>query len=324
MEILYKTDLGRAYWGDSLELMKSLCPESVDLVMTSPPFALRKKKSYGNVSASEYGDWFQPFADAIWRVLKPTGSFVIDIGGSWNRGEPTRSLYHYDLLLRLCTPRGRFRLAQEFFWFNPAKMPSPAQWVTIKRVRVKDAVNTLWWLSKTNSPKADNTRILKPYTRAMEDLLARGYNAGQRPSGHVVSQKWSRRHVGAIPPNLITAANTRSTDDYLRGCRKHGLPVHPARFVPEIPKLFVAFLTEPGDLVLDPFAGSNVVGQVAEKLGRKWLSADVSKPFVVGSAFRFGADGEEIAIAHVLAERWRDEVSAPSGGALQGRKVSAS
>src|SRR2546425_3652004 len=226
---VYRTKLGKAYCCDCLEVLQTIPPNSVDLVITSPPFALRRKKSYGNVSADKYCEWFWTYAEAIAQVLKPRGSFVLDIGGSWNKGEPTRTLYHFELLLRLCTPKGPFKLAQEFYWYNPAKMPAPAQWVTVERVRVKDAINPIWWLSKSSRPKASNRRILKPYTKSMENLLAKGYNAGARPSGHVVSTNWGKRQNGAIPPNLIIASNTQSTDRYISACKEHELEEHPAR-----------------------------------------------------------------------------------------------
>jgi site-specific DNA-methyltransferase (cytosine-N4-specific) len=128
----------------------------------------------------------------------------------------------------------------------------------------------------------------------MKSLLAKGYNDGPRPSGHVVSNKWGKKQQGAIPSNIIIAANTRSNDVYLRACKKHGLQVHPARFVDTTPEFFIKFLTKPGDLVLDPFAGSNVVGQVAERLGRKWISIEIKEEYVIGSAFRFDGLGESV------------------------------
>lgn len=291
---LYKTEFGEAYCNDSLELLSKLSPNSIDLVMTSPPFALRRKKSYGNVSAEEYADWFKPFALAIKRILKPRGSFVLDIGGSWNKGVPTRSLYHFELLLKLCKPHGPFHLAQEFYWYNPAKLPSPAQWVNIERIRVKDAVNPIWWLSKSIRPKATNRRVLSPYKKSMERLIEKGYNEGPRPSGHIVSKKWSKRNQGAIPPNIIIAANTRSNDSYLEGCRLNNIEIHPARFVRELPEFFIKFLTTRSNTVLDPFAGSNVVGEIAEQLGRKWVSIEINKEYVVGSSFRFPILGNTI------------------------------
>jgi site-specific DNA-methyltransferase (cytosine-N4-specific) len=286
-EPVYTTDCGRAYCADSRDFLAALPDMSVNLVITSPPFALRRKKSYGNVSAAEYVDWFWPFAEQIRRVLKRDGSFVLDIGGSWNKGEPTRSLYHFDLLLRLCGEKGLFKLAQEFYWYNPAKMPAPAEWVTVRRVRVKDAVQPIWWLSKTARPKANNRWVLTPYKDSMKELLATGYNAGPRPSGHVVSRQWGRDNGGAIPPNVIEASNTRSHDSYITACRERGLEIHPARFSERVPEFFIKFLTRPGNLVVDPFAGSNMVGQVAERLGRRWIAVEIQKAYVFGSSFRF-------------------------------------
>ncbi len=280
----YRTQLGEAYVADSLEFLRTLPSESVDLVMTSPPFALKRKKEYGNKDASEYVDWFMPFAYEIHRLLKSTGSFVVDIGGTWNKRVPTRSLYHYELLIRLAE---RFHLAQEFFWYNPAKLPGPAEWVTVQRIRVTDAVNTVWWLSKTEWPKASNRRVLRPYSQAMRSLLQNGYKAKMRPSGHDISTKFRRDLGGAIPHNLIQIANTESNSQYLRACKAKGLKPHPARFPQALPSFFIEFLTEAGDLVLDPFAGSNVTGRAAEELGRRWVSIDLDASYVKASKFRF-------------------------------------
>ncbi len=217
---LYETQRGRAIVGDSLEVMRALPDESVDLVMTSPPFALKRKKEYGNKEAHEYVAWFEPFAIEIHRLLKPTGSFVVDIGGTWNVGTPTRSLYQYELLIRLCE---RFKFAQEFFWHNPAKLPSPAEWVTVRRIRVTDAVNTVWWLSKSEWPNADNRRVLRPYSESMKNLISKGYKAKLRPSGHDISANFQKDHGGSIPHNLLQIANTDSNGLYLRTCKAQGL-----------------------------------------------------------------------------------------------------
>ena len=289
----YCTNRGAAYCADSLKILSSIPTGSVNLVLTSPPFALRRKKSYGNVSADEYVNWFLPFAKEIYRILKPDGSFVLDIGGSWNKGEPTRSLYHFDLLLELCGHGGPFKLAQEFYWYNRAKMPAPAQWVTIERVRVKDAVQPIWWLSKTIRPKASNKWVLKPYSKSMKILLKKGYNSGARPSGHIVSKKWQKDHGGAIPSNVIEVSNTKSSDAYIEACREYGLEVHPARFTEKVPEFFINFLTRPRNIVIDPFAGSNVVGHIAEKLKRRWISIEINETYVAGSAFRFEGIGKK-------------------------------
>lgn len=286
----YSTDLGDAYLGDSINLLNQLPEKSVSLVVTSPPFALRKKKNYGNPDAEKYVEWFRPFAKEVYRVLKEDGSFVVEIGGAWMPGHPTRSIYHYELLIDLVRNLS-YHLAQEFFWYNPAKMPGPAQWVTIERIRSTDSVNTIWWLSKTERPKADNRRVLKPYSASMKRMLARGYNSGRRPSGHVVSKKWQKDQGGAIHKNLLEISNTASSDIYQSSCRELGIPLHPARFPWNLPKFFIEFLTEDSsDIVLDIFAGSNVTGSVAENLNRTWLAFEMRQDFLEGSKFRFGLE----------------------------------
>ncbi len=282
----YKTRYGAAYLGDALEYLRQLEEESVDLIITSPPFALKRRKEYGNVEPEEYIPWFINFAVEFKRVLKDTGSLVIDIGGTWVRGQPTRSLYHFELLIALCKTVG-FHLAQEFYWYNPSKLPSPAEWVTVRRIRVKDAVDPIWWLSKTPGPKASNRKVLKPYSESMLKLLEEGYKAKSRPSGHDISDKFSKNNQGAIPPNLLSIPNTDSNSAYLRECRRRDIKPHPARYPHGIPEFFINFLTDPGDLVLDPFAGSNVTGEVAERLRRQWLAFELVKEYLEGSKLRF-------------------------------------
>jgi site-specific DNA-methyltransferase (cytosine-N4-specific) len=251
---------------------------------------LVRKKTYGNVDAHEYVEWFRPFGVEIRRILKPSGSFVIDIGGAWIPGQPTRSLYHYELLLMLCKEIG-FHLAQEFYWWSPSKLPTPAEWVTVRRVRVKDAVNCVWWLSATPWPKASNRRVLAPYSDAMKSLLKNGYKAKLRPSGHDISQKFSIDNKASIPPNLIAVPNTESNSYYLRYCRERGLPQHPARYPAELPEYFIRMLTDVGDLAFDPFAGSCVTGEVAERLKRRWICSELIEDYVKGALGRF--DREE-------------------------------
>lgn len=289
-----ETDLGRIILGDSLNVLAGFQDHSVDLVMTSPPFALVRKKDYGNVEANEYVDWFKPFAKEIKRVLRESGSFVIDIGGAWNKGYPTRNLYHFKLLIMLCEEFG-FHLAQDFYWWNPSKLPTPAEWVTVRRVRVKDAINTVWWLSPSPWPTASNRRVLQPYSPSMRDLLENGYRAKRRPSGHDISEKFNIDNGAAIPPNLIAIPNTESNSHYLRHCEENGLKPHPARFPAELPEYFVRMLTDSGDLVIDPFAGSCVTGEVCERLGRNWICVELLEEYCEAALGRFERDPREIA-----------------------------
>ena len=286
MSNFFKTEFGRMYLGDALELMSVMEDHSVDLIMTSPPFGLVRKKDYGNVDADQYLDWFRPFAKEFRRVLKNSGSMVIDIGGSWIPGQPTRSLYHYELLIMLCK-EFEFHLAQEFFWWNPSKLPTPAEWVNIRRIRVKDAIDCIWWLSPTPWPKASNRRVLVPYSDSMKGLLKNGYNAKLRPSGHDISAKFSVNNGASIPPNLIAIANTESNSIYLRLCKKNGIKPHPARYPADLPEYFIRMLTDQDDLVFDPFAGSCVTGEVAEKLKRRWICSELIEEYLRGALYRF-------------------------------------
>ena len=282
----YSTKFGAAYLTNSLDFMMSLPDNCINLVMTSPPFALQRKKEYGNVEAKDYIEWILPFAREIYRILTKDGSFVIDIGGSWIKGQPTRSLYHLEIAIAFVKEIG-FHLAQEFFWYNPAKLPTPAEWVNVRRVRVKDAVNTIWWLSKTPDPKANNRNVLIEYSDSMKALLINGYKAKLRPSGHDISTKFSKDNSGAIPSNMLQIANTESNSSYLRQCKAHNIKPHPARYPQALPEFFIKLLTVPGDIVLDPFAGSMVTGAACEKLERIWLGVELVESYLEGSRFRF-------------------------------------
>jgi DNA modification methylase len=259
---------------------------SVDLIMTSPPFGLTRKKEYGNEQEDKYLRWFRPFAEGFNRILKDSGSLVIDLGGAWKPGVPVRSLYHFKLLIMMCEEFG-FHLAQEFYWWNPSKLPAPAEWVNIRRIRVKDAINTVWWLSKSEWPRASNRRVLQPYSPSMKALLANGYKAKLRPSGHDISNKFSIDNGAAIPPNLIAIPNTESNSSYLRFCQEKGIKPHPARFPADLPEYFIRMLTDVGDRVFDPFAGSCVAGEVAERLKRRWVCAELIENYLEGALGRF-------------------------------------
>lgn len=290
---LYRTQLGAAYLGDSLQLLRLVPDDSVDLVITSPPFALLRQKDYGNEAQAEYVRWLMPFCSEVMRILSETGSFVLDLGGAYQRGRPVRALYQYRALIALCDDIG-FRLAQDFFWYNPAKLPSPIEWVNKRKIRVKDAVNTVWWLSKTDWPKANARNVLRPYSARMKRLLRERegfYTPAERPSGHSVSERFMEDRGGAIPSNLLEISNTSSNCQYLRLCREVGINGHPARFPAELPRFFIAFLTDPGDCVLDIFAGSNTAGLVAEEMGRQWMAFESERSYLAASSFRFLEEG---------------------------------
>lgn len=292
----YTTPFGDAYLGDSLEHLHALPDDSINLALTSPPYALHFQKEYGNVAKSDYVEWFLPFAKQIFRVLAGDGSFVLNIGGSYNKGVPTRSIYHFKLLIALVEEVG-FHLAQECFWYNPAKLPMPAEWVTVRRIRVRDSVEYVWWFAKAPWAKADNRKVLKPYSEDMLRLNRRGVRATTRPSGHNIKSSFDKVHAGgSIPPNVIEESvpndllrfgNNAANDVYTQMAKATGSKIHPARFPAALPDFFLKLLTSENDIVLDPFAGSNTTGAVAENLRRRWVAIEKDASYLDSSKFRF-------------------------------------
>lgn len=308
--MLYKTDFGKYYIKNCETKLKELREEGIkaQLILTSPPFPLNNKKQYGNLNGDEYLSWLSELAPLFANVLTDNGSIVIELGNAWEKGRPIQSLLTLKSLLAfLENPQADLRLCQEFICYNPARLPSPAQWVTINRIRTIDSFTHVWWMSKSDYPKADNSRILRPYSKSMQKLLKEGkYNSGKRPSEHVISdQSFLVSHGGSIvhnvleleqmderrevrfPQNALSVANTKSNDYFSLKCKEKGIIPHPARMPSELVSLFIEFLTDAGDLVLDPFAGSNTTGYCAEKLKRKWIGIDTEIAYGEQSLLRF-------------------------------------
>ncbi len=285
----YRTDLGRAFIGDSLNLINQLEDSSVSLALTSPPFALLRKKEYGNKEQSEYVEWLAEFAQRIKPKLKADGSLVVDLGGAYEKGYPVRSLYNYRVLIHFCDVL-KYNLAEEFFWNNPSKLPSPIEWVNKRKIRAKDSVNTVWWFSKTEFPKADVKKVLNPYSDRMKKLIEnpnKFYTPKKRPSGHDISASFGNNNGGAIPSNLLSFSNSESNSKYMSQCKELGIKTHPARFPKKLPEFFINFLTDENDLVVDFFAGSNTTGEVCEELKRRWIAFEIDANYVATSSFRF-------------------------------------
>ena len=261
---------------------------AVQLIFTSPPFPLNRKKKYGNKTGEEYLGWLRDLAPRLTEMLTPDGSIVMELGNAWEPGSPVMSTLALEAFLAF-KEAGKLNLCQQFVCHNPARLPSPAQWVNVERIRVKDSFTHIWWMSPTERPKADNRRVLTEYSQEMKELLARrSYNGGLRPSGHRIGQEsFFRDNGGAIPPNVFMYSNTTSTDRYREYCRERGIKPHPAPMQLDMVRFFVKMLTDPGDLVLDPFGGSNSTGATAEELGRRWIAVEPNREYVAGSMGRF-------------------------------------
>ena len=274
----------------------------INLIFTSPPFPLVRKKRYGNETGASYIRWLEDLAPQLCELLADDGSIVMEIGNSWEPGVPVMSTLGLEALLAF-KKAGKLQLSQHIICHNPARLPSPAQWVNVNRERLKDSFTHVWWMSKSEHPKADNRRVLLPYSSHMRGLLkSREYNSGKRPSGHVISKRgFLKDHGGAIAPNVIDLdenasqlptsllkfSGTSSDAKYQQYCAKRGLEPHPARMQMGLAMFFIQFLTKPGDIVFDPFGGSNTTGFAAEVLKRKWVSIEASPDYARGSRGRF-------------------------------------
>jgi site-specific DNA-methyltransferase (cytosine-N4-specific) len=291
-KVAYDTDLGTMYETSIETFLASWLGQAVksevQLIFTSPPFPLNRKKRYGNRIGKEYLEWLRQLAKPLGDLLTEDGSLVVELGNAWEPGEPVMSTLAIKALLEILDA-GELKLCQQFVVHNPARLPSPAQWVNVERIRVKDAFTHVWWMSRTSRPKADNRKVLTPYGPDMKKLLKRqSYNAGRRPSEHSIGEtSFLTNNGGAIPPNVLTISNTVSTDEYRAYCNDRGLKVHPARMPPELADFFIRFLTDEDDLVLDPFGGSNTTGAAAEALERQWLTVEPNDEYIAGSKGRF-------------------------------------
>lgn len=312
MKPKFSTKFGKYYIGDSVKQLSSKFGDNlqgkVQLILTSPPFPLNQKKKYGNLKGKAYLEWFTKLAGTFSRLLTPDGSIVIELGNSWEPKRPIQSTLHLESLLGfLNNPDADLRLCQQFICYNPARLPSPAQWVTVNRIRTIDSYTNIWWMAKTDFPKADNRKVLRPYSKSMNSLLRRNkYNSGTRPSQHKIGNKsflvdnsgsivhnvieveqMDENRKLRIPHNIFSLANTNSNDYFLNACRVKKIQLHPARMPLDLASFFIDFLTDPGDIVVDPFAGTNTTGYCAERLGRKWISIEIEPKYAEQSRLRF-------------------------------------
>lgn len=312
----YRTDLGRMY---QAKIEDFLCSQysrdlrgQVQLIFTSPPFPLQTPKKYGNKVGEDYLNWLSDLAPMFKELLTPDGSIVIELGNVWEKGHPVMSTLPLRALLKF-QDAGELHVNQQFICHNPARLPSPIEWVNKQRIRVKDTYTHVWWMASTERPKANNRNVLVEYSESMKKLIrTHKYNAGIRPSGHNIgAESFFKNNGGAIPANVLEFrseepeaelldllseefptnvlqfSNTSAGTPYREYCREQGVPAHPAPMQSALASFFIRFLTDPGDIVLDPFGGSNTTGAVAEAIDRRWLAIEPNWDYIRGSVGRF-------------------------------------
>jgi len=287
---VFTTAAGAALLCEAETAVQFIANNSINLILTSPPYPLLTKKPYGNHDASAQVEWLTQLAAAWKDKLTDSGSLVLNLADVYNPGTPSVSLYQERLLINLCDQLG-YSLAQKFYWENSAKLPSPAEWVCIRKIRTTASVEQIYWLTKNPlQAKANNQNILRRYSQSMTKRLAQGgeHTNQQRPSGFNLKKgAFAKDNGGSIPHNLLISPNTQSNDAYSQRCRSHSLPIHPARMPELIPRTFIKFLTEANDIVWDPCCGSGLTGAIAEELGRRWIMNERSLTYLQGAALRF-------------------------------------
>jgi site-specific DNA-methyltransferase (adenine-specific)/site-specific DNA-methyltransferase (cytosine-N4-specific) len=276
---------------DSVEFMETLPDNSVDLVFTSPPYPNNKRiyQSAEPITADKYVAWFFPNIEQIQRILKPTGSFVLNIADCIVDGQVHSSV---DDLKREI--RARLRYLEDFIWCRTNPVPnSPI------KSRPLRAYEHCFWFSKTKDYHWYPDQIRKPYTATTLARYNRGDNISGTSSlyfskdnvrknvkyaGGEMEQNWNGvkpNPLGASPANIVVGSKYSG--------RSLG---HPAVFPEYLPQFFIEAMTKPGDIVLDPFMGSGTTAVVCQKLDRHWLGCDASAVYVKTANERLGNNNQ--------------------------------
>lgn len=284
---VFETENGVAVAANVEDAAGLLEPGSVDLLFTSPPFPLLTGKEYGTSRTADWLDWMLGLC-ADWNdLLTPTGSLVMELNDVHYRGMPVQSQYIERLMIRLEDELGMYRPGR-LLWENTARK-GPLVWCGVRRVRLNPTAAPLLWMSKTPHCKADNRRVLRPYdSRTRERYIGQRGKDVERPSGlKFGAESWSKDNGGAVAGNVIRCGNASGNDAYIRACKARGLKPHPARMPPKVAEFCIKFLTEEGDLVMDPFFGSGTTGAICEKLGRRWVGFERSLDYLNTATLRF-------------------------------------
>jgi site-specific DNA-methyltransferase (cytosine-N4-specific) len=312
---IYETAAGTALWATAEAAAGLIGDDSINLLFSSPPYALNRPKKYGNLTGHDYINWMVNLGREWRRMLVDDGSLVLNLGHTWIPGQPCQSEYQERILLAFLDEL-KFSLAQRLTWFNPSKLPV-TPWVTQQRIRLNAADEAILWFGKGPRPYANTRELLTPYSAQHKKRMAagtvskQGAPSGQWAGGRSAGSGCFVDRGGAIPKSVLVTSNSKSSDPYLRGCRELGLNIHGARMPEEMAAMIIQLTTREGDVVYDPFMGSNVVGATAERLGRRWIGSDISLAYAAGSSLRFGDEG-------VLLH---DPLGALGGEALNGLDV---
>lgn len=256
-------EINKVYLGDSLEMMKKIENNTIDLVITSPPYAdLKTYIDFKGIKPDEYVDWFIPYCKEIERILKPTGNFILNINDKViNR---FRHPYVYDLISRIHKETD-LKMFERLYWNKLKSLPN--------RGRFSDRVEFLFWFAKTKKFKLNMDEMRVPYSeksiKRMEKPLKKRF--ARTPGDDGLEYKdWSPNEKGALPTTLISISSES----------KRIMENHVAVYPEDLAEYFIKGSTDEGDLVLDPFMGSGTTGFVSKRLNRNYIGFDINQEYV--------------------------------------------
>ena len=290
--VAFSTELGIAIWGNHQDIFRKI-GEPIALCISSPPYPLRKARAYGGPDERQYVDFICEALEPIVRSLIPGGSIVLNLSGDvFESKKPSRSLYLERVVLALNDRLG-LSLMDRIPWVNYSKPPSPTYWACVNRVQLTTAYEPLYWF--TNDPdrvRSDNRRVLEAHTARHQHLMTLGGDGRSAVYGdgayRIRPNSFGRVTTGRIPRNVIERGHVCSdTAAYRRHAHALGLPTHGAMQPTSIPDFFIRLLTQPDELVVDPFGGTVKTGLAAERLGRRWLVTEWMLEYLRGAAEMF-------------------------------------
>ena len=249
----------RVYQGDCREVLKDIASDSVDLIVTSPPYADQRRQTYGGVPPDEYVDWFLPISAELMRVLKPTGTFILNIKERVVNGE--RHTYVLELILAM--RRQGWLWTEEFIWHK--KNAYPGKWPN----RFRDAWERLLQFNKQRKFHMYQEAVMVPMGDWAEKRLRKLSKKDLVRDPSRVGSGFGKRVANWVGRKMVYPTNVLhlATETRNRG--------HSAVFPEALPEWFIKLFTQPGDWVLDPFMGSGTTLRVARRLGRHAIGIDV-------------------------------------------------
>jgi DNA modification methylase len=295
MALGFSTKLGVAVWGSCKDVFGSQT-DSIAVCITSPPYALAQPRAYGNPTQDEWVDFVCACLEPIVKRLLPGGSIAVNLSNDvFEPGLPSRSLYREEFVIAMRKRLGMFKM-DEIVWSNPSKPPGPIQWASKRRMQLNTGYEPV--LVFCNDPMlsfADNRRVLQPHSDRHKKLMARGGEARSRVNSdgayRINAGAYGSETAGRIPKNVLSFGHSCADQRRLRRmARDAGLPVHGASMPLSLAMFLVQYLSRPGDLVVDPFGGTQTTAKACEELGRLWKTSEMVAEYIWNGRFRFASE----------------------------------